>query len=96
MVQEVKHRWHVEPRWLRQVSAVFFNDEFVGRSRRVETEGHLLRPVTPTEHRAVEALLANPVAYGMEDLIPHLLNGAWYSGDIISWMPNNEGLGARL
>jgi hypothetical protein len=51
-----------------------------------ETEGHLLRPVTPTEHRAVEALLANPVTYGIEDLIPHLLNGAWYSGEIMSRM----------
>jgi hypothetical protein len=52
----------------------------------METEGHLLRPVTPTEHRAVEALLANPVTYGMEDLMPHLLNGAWYTGDIMSRM----------
>ena len=52
----------------------------------METDHHLLRPVTSTEHRAVEALLANPVKYGMEDLLPHLLKGAWYTGDIVSCM----------
>jgi hypothetical protein len=54
--------------------------------RQMETEDHLLRPVTATERRAVEALLANPVKYGMEDLMPHLLKGAWYTGDIMSRM----------
>jgi hypothetical protein len=44
--------------------------------RQMETEHHFLRPVTSTEHRALKALLANPVKYGMEDIMPYLLKGA--------------------